>query len=132
MLDLYVYTINLGGQQMAALSLLTPDEVDRYGLVSEAVLGEVDPRRPDMTIENFTANEDFLTLMHRIVAHFAPELPVVQKQAEKLKNGPVYVIDRRTVDAGRNHRLKTCLAGLPYEMGRFNSNRIIPIPITNC
>jgi hypothetical protein len=98
MLDLYVYTINLGGQPMAALSLLTPEEVDRYGLVSEAVLGEVDPRKPDMTIDNFTANDDFLTLLHRIIAMYAPEMPVVQKQVANIENGPVYVVDRRTID----------------------------------
>lgn len=128
MLDLYVYTINLGGQQMAALSLLTPQEVDRYGLVSEAVLGEVDPRRPDMTIENFTANEDFLTLMHRIVALYAPELPVVQKQAEKLKNGPVYVIDRRTVDTGEKPPFEDVLGWFAIQNGELQLKSYNPNP----
>ena len=40
MLELFVCQINLGGQTVAALPFLTPNEVEPYGLPAEAVLGE--------------------------------------------------------------------------------------------
>lgn len=128
MLELYVYTINLGGQAMAALSLLAPGEVDQYGLVSESVLGEIDSRTPDMTVEQFTPNEDFLTLLHRIVARYAPELPVVQKQAANLQNGPVYVIDRRNVNAGEKPPFEDVLGWFAIRDGDLQLESYNPNP----
>ena len=85
---------------MAALSLLPPDVVQQHGLPTAAVIGEVDPRRPDMTVDGFSPNEDFLALLANVIAQHAPALESVQKQLEKVKNGPVYVVDRRTVNKG--------------------------------
>lgn len=85
---------------MAALSLLPPDVVQQFGLPTAAVVGEVDPRRPDMTVDGFTPNEDFIALMSRVIAEHAPALESIDKQLEKVKNGPVYVVDRRTVNKG--------------------------------
>lgn len=85
---------------MAALSLLPPDVVQQHGLPTAAVFGEVDPRRPDMTVDGFTANEEFLALLNNVIAENAMTLESVQKQLQKVKNGPVYVVDRRTVNKG--------------------------------
>lgn len=109
MFDLYVYQINLEGNRMAALSLLPPDAVDANGLPTEAVLGEVDPNRPEMTVDLFTANEAFLTFLHGIVAEYAHQLPITQKQAEKVQNGPVYVMDRRSINKGEKPPFEDCL-----------------------
>jgi hypothetical protein len=100
MLELYVYTIKIEGNDMAALSLLPPDIVQKHGLPAAAVFGEVDPRRPEMTIDGFTPNEDFLALLNSVIATHATTLESVQKQLTKVKNGPVYVVDRRTVNKG--------------------------------
>ncbi len=100
MLELFVYTIKIEGNDMAALSLLPPDVVQQHGLPTAAVFGEVDPRRPEMTVDGFTANEAFLALLHEVIAAHATTLESVQKQLAKVKNGPVYVVDRRTVNKG--------------------------------
>lgn len=100
MLELFVYSIKIEGNDLAALSPLPPDVVQRHGLPSAAVLGDVDPRRPEMTVDGFTPNDDFLKLLHEIVKQFGPELDSVQRQLEHVKNGPVYVVDRRSIADG--------------------------------
>ena len=101
MLELYVYSIKIEGNDMAALSVLTPDIVNRQGLVTEAVLGEVDPRQPDMTVDGFTPNDDFINLLSKVIVEHAPTMEKVQKQAEKVQNGPVYVFDHRCIKDNR-------------------------------
>ncbi len=86
---------------MAALSMLPPAVVNSQGLPAEAVIGEVDPRQPDMTVDGFTPNDAFLTLLGQIITDYAPTLDTVQKQAAKVKNGPVYVVDHRNINQGR-------------------------------
>lgn len=100
MLDLYVYALKIEGNDLAALALLPPHIVEAHGLPTEAVLGEVDPRRPEMTVDGFTPNEAFLALLHAVVREHAPALPSVQRQVEAVQNGPVYVVDRRNLNAG--------------------------------
>lgn len=100
MLDLYVYSIKIEGNDMAALSFLTPETVTQYGLPAEAVLGEVDPKQSDMTVDGFVANEAFLTFMHAIVAELAGSLEKMKGQAKKVGNGPVYVMDYRSLNSG--------------------------------
>ena len=100
MLELFVYTIKLEGNDMAALSPLPPDIVQQHGLPTEAVIGEVDPRHPNMTPEQFTPNEKFLELLSSVIRTHAPQLDSIQMQVAKVNNGPVYVVDRRTVNQG--------------------------------
>ncbi len=85
---------------MAALSMLPPDVVQRNGLPAQAVLGEVDPRQPNMTVDGFTANDAFLDLLSQVIVAEAIHLDSVQKQAQKIQNGPVYVLDHRNINKG--------------------------------
>lgn len=101
MLELYVYSIKIEGNDMAALSMLSPDVVNSQGLPAEAVMGEVDPRQPNMTVDGFTPNDAFLTLLGQVITEHAPSLETMQKQAEKVQNGPVYVVDHRNINKGR-------------------------------
>ena len=109
MFELYVYQINMEGHRMAALSLLPPDAVDVNGLPTEAVLGEVDPNRPEMTVDLFTPNEAFLEFLHGIIGEHAHKLPVTQKQAKAVQNGPVYIMDRRSINRGEKPPFEDCL-----------------------
>lgn len=101
MLNLYVYSIKIEGNDMAALSMLSPDTVNTRGLPAQAVMGEVDPRQPDMTVDGFTPNEAFLELLSNVIIEHAPQLETVQKQAAKVQNGPVYVVDHRNINRGK-------------------------------
>ncbi len=86
---------------MAALSMLPPDVVHANGLPAQAVLGEVDPRQPDMTVDGFSVNDAFLTLLSEVIMAEAVQLESLQKQAQKVQNGPVYVVDHRNVHKGK-------------------------------
>ena len=101
MLTLYVYTVKIEGNDLAALSFLPPDEVAKYGLPTEAVLGDVPARQTNMTVDGFTPNEKFILFMSQVIEEHAPALESIQKQAAKVKNGPIYVIDYRNVKEGQ-------------------------------
>lgn len=100
MLELYVYTVKIEGNDLAALSLLPPDVVSQFGLPAGAVIGEVDPRQSDMTVEGLNKNDAFLAFFHKIIGEHAHTLPEMAAQAEKVGNGPVYVMDKRSINAG--------------------------------
>jgi hypothetical protein len=89
------------GEARAVLSLLPPDFVQQHGLPGEAVLGDVIPDQPEMSADQFTPNEAFLLALHAIVQAYGPELPSVQKQLQAVRNGAVYVVDRRSARAGQ-------------------------------
>lgn len=100
MLDLYVYAVKIEGNDLAALSFVHPDVVGQSGLPAEAVIGEVDPRQPEMTVEGFRPNESFLAFLHELIAEHASDLPALQDQAKLVGNGPVYVMDYRSINKG--------------------------------
>ena len=99
-MELFVYSIKIEGNALAALSLLPPHIVEQAGLPTEAVLGDVDPRRSEMTVEQFTPNEKFVQFLHQIIGRYAHTLPSVQTLAQKVHNGPVYVMDQRSLQKG--------------------------------
>lgn len=99
-MELYVYTVKIEGNDLAALSFLPPDDVARYGLPTEAILGDVPARQPDMTVDSFTPNDKFILFLSKVISDHAPGLASVQQQAARVKNGPVYVIDYRNVNRG--------------------------------
>ncbi len=128
MLDLYVYHINLGGQTMAALSFLTPDEVQAQGLPTEAVLGEVNPHRPDMTVEDFVPNAAFLEFLGHIIQTHAAALPSLQKQAARVRNGSVYVVDWRRVHQGGQPPFEDVIGWLAVRQGELIPQSYNPNP----
>lgn len=95
MFDLYVFTFHEDGRIYRALSLLSPEEVERHGLPTEAVLGEISALLPTMTPDQFEVNEKFLALLHEIVQKYAPELSTLQGQAKSQGTGYVYIVDQR-------------------------------------
>lgn len=101
MLELFVYTVKIEGNDLAALALLPPGDVQRYGLPTEAILGDVPVRQKEMTVDGFTPNERFVLYLTNIVEMHAPELDEVRRQAAKVGNGPVYIIDYRNVNEGQ-------------------------------
>lgn len=128
MLELYVYAINLGGQALAALSVLTPAEVERYGLPAEAVLGEVDPHRPNMTPADFTPNAAFLELLSDVIRQHAPQLDSLQKQAARVRNGAVYVIDWRSVQRGEQPPYEDMIGWFGVRQGQIIAASYNPNP----
>lgn len=128
MLELFVYQINLGGQTMAALSFLTPNEVEQYGLPAEAVLGEVDANRPNMTINDFTPNQTFLELLTAVIRQHAPELDSLRQQAARVQNGPVYVIDRRAIQQGGTPAFEDMIGWFGAREGQIMPDTYNPNP----
>lgn len=131
MLDLYVYSIKIEGNDMAALSFLHPEEVQQYGLLTEGVLGDVDPLRPNMTVDGFTPNEGFMQLLSQLIQTHAPQLPALQKQAEFVKNGAVYVIDYRSLNEGEKPPFEDVIGWFGVQNGKIIAESYNPSPHYN-
>jgi hypothetical protein len=91
---------------------------------AEAVIGAC--LRPlqegeDVAPENFAPNSYFIDLLHDVVALRGPWTPHLQELAKGIQNGPVYVIDERTL---------TPETGVPeeYLIGQFEAKdgQILP------
>ena len=127
-MELYVYTIMIEGNQMGALSVLAPDEVTEKGVPAEAVLGEVDPRTPDMTVDGFTPNEEFINFMSSIIGPLAETLPLMKEQAERIQNGPCYVMDFRSINTGQKPPFEDIIGWYGTKNGQIVPNTYNPNP----
>ena len=94
-MDLFVFTFHKEKQLYRALSPLTPDQVSQFGLLTEAVLGQIDAVLPSMTPDQFEQNEAFLALLHRTIQAHAPELAELQAEAKTRSLGQLHIIDKR-------------------------------------
>lgn len=113
---------------MAALALLPPDIVQQYGLPTEAVIGEVDPRHPEMTPEHFTPNEKFIELLSNVIRSHAPQLDSVHKQVARIENGPAYIVDRRTANKGERPPYEDVIGWFGVRDGELQSDSWNPNP----
>ena len=91
------------GSPSKFVSLLAPEQVkQRSGLRAEAILGRLKDSSQPLTPDNFVHNEDFLRFLHGVIGRHAPLCPNFMLEAERVKNGMVYVMDGRgPVRAGK-------------------------------
>ncbi len=127
MFDLYVFTFHHDGQIYRSLSLLSPAEVEQYGLPTEAVLGEISALLPTMTPDQFEGNPSFVNLIHETVQVIGPTLPDLQTQAKAQGTGHVYVLDGR---ASSQERLtpEDILGQFKVRRGEIIGESYIPNP----
>jgi hypothetical protein len=126
MLELYVFTFHQDGRIYRALSLLTPEQVQEVGLVTEAVLGDVEALLPSMTPEQFTQNEAFVTLLHEVVREVAPQLPALQAEAKAQGTGQVVLADERV--QGQTAVAEDVLGSFAVVRGELLPERYTPNP----
>jgi len=93
---LYLFEIkNDHGETEYVISLLNPSSCGN--IPEEAIVGTAD--QPSMSkITSITANPPFIRFMHSIVQFHAPRVPAMLTEAEKQRNGIIFVIDRRVAD----------------------------------
>lgn len=127
MFDLYVFTFHNDGQIHRSLALLSPEKVQQYGLPTEAVLGEISALLPSMTPDQFEANEAFLTLLHKTVRQFGPQLTELQAQAKTQGTGYLPFIDGR---APTNSQIapEDILGQFEVSRGEIKADSYLPNP----
>jgi hypothetical protein len=79
------------------VSLLPPEN----GLITASIIGmfrapESGP--PVISQETFARNGVFVDLLHAVIRREAPKLSAYLDEARHVRNGPVYVIDRRAAE----------------------------------
>ena len=99
-LGIHVYVARVPGEGLREIvSLVSEETVFAHGLVPQAVIGKFLRRSDDggaLTPANFAANTSFTDFLHDVIARYAPELPGLRAEAQRLGSGRVYVIDGRT------------------------------------
>lgn len=128
MFDLYVFTFHDDGRIYRALSLLSPDDVEKYGLPTEAVLGEISALLPTMTPDQFEVNDAFLSLLHETVRMHAPGLITLQEQAKTQGTGYVYVVDERVANDGERVSLEDIIGQFAVSRGEIKDDSYLSNP----
>lgn len=84
---------------VAYVTLASPDEVIKRGLVTQEIIGQLfdlnragEPFDPD----NFGRNKAFVDFMHGVIQKHGPAVPKLVEAAKVQGNGWVYIVDGRT------------------------------------
>jgi hypothetical protein len=84
------------GKQHYYVTPLSPEFVYRYGLRSEAIMGELANGPEDLSQEHFTPNPLFLRFVGWVIAKHAANCSELVDEAKRTKNGLVFILDART------------------------------------
>jgi hypothetical protein len=94
-----VYDVNTPEGPRQIVSCVPHEHVFKRGLTPEAVIGQLlrplepeEPIHPDV----FARNPAFVAFMHEVIARRAPESRELMAEAQRQKEGWVYLIDLRT------------------------------------
>ncbi len=84
------------------VALTTPEEAKVGGLSEQAIVGAFDELVEAGTLppERFVQNPGFVRVLHSVIKEHAPTSPALRREAERLGQGWVYVIDRRCATPG--------------------------------
>ena len=93
-----VYTIRNRdtGQYEYYVSFVPHDFVFQRGLPSEAIMGRLIDGPDLFEPEHFRTNARFLEFLHDVIARHAANCPGLIAEAQRQKEGLVYIIDART------------------------------------
>ena len=93
-----VYTIRNreSGEFEYYISFLPHDFAFEKGLPSEAVLGKLSGGPDRIDPEHFRPNAKFLDFLHSVIARHASGCPGLIAEAQRQKEGAVFIIDART------------------------------------
>lgn len=97
----FVFTVWESGEATDYATVLPPEVFSKAGVAGDSIVGTL-PRSDDDAKESiptagFVPNEGFTRFLQRVVAEHAPAFGEFQAEAERVGNGRMYVIDRRTL-----------------------------------
>jgi hypothetical protein len=97
-----LFRIDTGTGLRDVVALTTPDEAKVGGLSQQAIVGAFDQLVEAGTFppERFVQNPGFVRVLHSVIKQHAPTSPALRREAERLGQGWVYVIDRRCATPG--------------------------------
>jgi hypothetical protein len=96
----FVYTVWEAGEATDYATVLPPEVFSKAGASGEAIVGTLPRSNSDhhgsISADGFVPNEEFSRFLHQVVAEHAPCSAALQAEAERIGNGWVYLVDRRT------------------------------------
>jgi len=97
--QIFVFQIDAGAGVQEVVSILGPDAVFEHGLCNEAILGILGPDANGsqrITPERFRENRGFVQYLGALLAEHVYGLEGLQRAAEEMGDGYVYLLDART------------------------------------
>lgn len=99
----YVYQAARDGADQHLVAVVEPALVRERGLVPEVILGAVTAgagAKPTITPEAFTQNRAFVMFLEALVRDHIGQVDGIRREAQRLGDGHVYLVDGRTPDPG--------------------------------
>ena len=97
---MFVFTVWESGEATDYATVLPPEVFSKAAATGEAIVGTLPRGDSDddgsISFEGFIPNEGFSRFLHLVVAEHAPTSAGFQAEAERIGNGWVNLVDRRT------------------------------------
>jgi len=94
-MELQIYVVDVDNTVRHALSFLPRQEVFGKSLPNKAIIGYVRNLQEPLIPKNIYLNPIFLNLFHHVIKETSASLDACRKEAERQKEGYVYIIDPR-------------------------------------
>jgi len=125
--DCVIYRTDQG----ECISLLPADHVAKYGLVPQAIVGQVvgdTEAGRSLTPSTFVENRAFHDFLHRVVERHAPTIVEFTDEARRQRDGWIYVVDQRTPTPGGRVPPEDVIGGFEVRSGHLVARSYQPIP----
>lgn len=97
----FVFTVWESGEATDYATVLPPEVFSKAGVAGDSIVGTLPRSDSDaegsISLEGFVPNDGFTRFLQRVVAEHAPTVGELQSEAERVGNGRIYVVDRRTL-----------------------------------
>ena len=96
----FVFTVWESGEATDYATVLPPEVFSKAGAAGDSIVGTLprsDSAEGAFSPGGFVPNEGFSRFLQRVVAEHAPSVGELQAEAERVGNGRIYVVDRRTL-----------------------------------
>jgi hypothetical protein len=96
----HLYDVDTDDGPVKMIAVVPPEAAVESGLPSPAVAGTVPRDAGEITLENFTANEEFSDFLNFVIAKHGASDPTLKAQAAAQGDGWIYMVDLRIAEEG--------------------------------
>jgi hypothetical protein len=119
-MEYYVFTAVMEGLQRYCLSILPKDKT----LLPQAIAGYLKSAQVDPA--EFEENPVFKTFVHGFLARHLPTEPDFLKEGQKVGNGYVYLVDKRTKNPKGDVPMPDIVGAMNFENGTVLPDSYLP------
>lgn len=125
-MEIRIYDVQTDAGLVGIVSLVSSETNFTKGIPLEATLGTVPAGTEHILPDNFSPNPIFVQFLHYVIARHAPMSTVLREEAQRQRNGFVYLIDFRADDSRQAVPPEDILGAFEIEEGTPTSYRSNP------